>query len=264
LSPNKRTRNQGRRQRRAGVAALAFVLQACGDGREAGPPDVGGQDAAQEAAADLAGATPRCLPAGGMPVAPRSIPELVRLVNELPQPVTLACFLESLARPLHVQAAHSLISLQPSRLRSPRMFLFSGPLIMTIVPEGKGSNLVEMGQLVGPDRSLKAEVAFPVTRPLTAEDPYARVREGPGTTCRFCHRDEIRADDIGYAEAFVTGALRPADRDRVPLGEVLRERQLCAGGPEPADERCAMLRALFDHGEVVPGEFPTTVPTFTD
>jgi hypothetical protein len=246
------------------TCACAVALPGCGGKGGAEAPDGRRGDAAPEAAADLTPALPRCLPPDGVPGAPLSISDVVELVNRLPRPVTIACFLESLARPLQVQAASSLISLQPSRTRSPRMFLFSGPLIMTIVPEGKGAHLVELGQLVGPDRSLKAEVAFPVTDPVAAGDPYLRVRSDTGTTCRFCHRDEIQDPEIAYAEAFVSGALKPQERDRVPLGEVLLERQRCDEAPDAGDERCAMFRALFDHGEVLPAAFPSTIPTIVN
>jgi hypothetical protein len=280
LSPNKHTRVHGeiseiRRIPTIGrlvAASCVVALQGCGGADPAAPGAVGGKDAAPEAAADVAPAVPRCLPPDGIPAAPVSIAEVVDLVNRLPPPVTLACFLESLARPLRLQAADSLISLQPSRTRSPRMFLFSGPLIMTIVPEGKGAHLVELGQLTGPERSLKAEVAFPVTERVNPGDPYTRVLSGTGTgagagtgtTCRFCHRDEIQAEEITHAAAFASGALKPRQRDRVPLGDVLLERQRCGEAADAQDDRCAMFRALFDHGEVLPAEFPATIPTISD
>src|SRR5688572_8125053 len=67
--------------------------------------------------------------------APGSILEVVGQVNALPRPVTLPCFLATLPRPLEVHASQSIFSAQPAAgRRSPRMFIFSGALTLTIVP----------------------------------------------------------------------------------------------------------------------------------
>jgi hypothetical protein len=57
----------------------------------------------------------------------------------------------------------------------------------------------------------------------------------------------------------VNTSLRPADEDLVPLAELAGEAQICDGELEP--ERCAMLAALFGHGEVIATEFPRSVRT---
>ena len=62
--------------------------------------------------------------------APQSIAETVTLINALPKPLTLPCFLESLARPLEMSATFSVVSAQPAvGHRSPRVFLFLGPKV---------------------------------------------------------------------------------------------------------------------------------------
>jgi hypothetical protein len=194
--------------------------------------------------------------------APAGIRDVVALINSLPMPVDLPCFVESLERPLRVNATVSFISLQrASGQRSPRIFLFSGPLVMSIVPEGEGSDLVEMGQLIDEQRSLKGEVGFPVTAALPERDPFARIRSGDGTTCRFCHPGEVLADSTDGVEAFLSGALRPTFSARVELETLRRERAICDPAAEP--ERCAILTALFDHGDVLAADFPATVPTIS-
>ena len=85
---------------------------------------------------------------------------------------------------------------------------------------------------------------------------------GIATTCRTCHSQEERSEQISYAEAYVSTALRPDPRTRVPLETVVAAREAC-----PVDdqgERCTILRALFDHGEVLPRDFPETLPTIFD
>jgi len=46
------------------------------------------------------------------------------------------------------------------------------------------------------------------------------------------------------------------------LEDVRAERTACPD--EDTGERCAILRALFDHGEVLPRDFPETLPTIFD
>jgi hypothetical protein len=79
------------------------------------------------------------------------------------------------------------------------------------------------------------------------------------TTCRTCHAQEERWEPIGFADAYVSDALRPDPRSDVTLPSVLAERDACPD--EDHGERCTMLRALFDHGEVLHREFPPTLPT---
>lgn len=198
---------------------------------------------------------------------PASIRQAVDLVNSLPAPVTVECFLESLDRPLYATATHSTISLQPAAgQRSPRLFLLTDQLVMSVAVDGKGRDLVEFGEYVTPDRTLKGEIGFPVEAPLDMADPYARIRRtGPvegsvGTSCRFCHPNEEPGPQFGDIIGFVSGAFKPAARTLVPLDGVRTERKNCDPTAEPA--RCQMLKALFDHGPLVESEFPQPVPTF--
>ena len=120
-----------------------------------------------------ASATPRlCPPPPGVSARPRTIAETVALVNALPRPVTVACFLESLERPLYVNATRSFISLQPAvGNRSPRLFLMFEGMSMSVVPEGSGSKLIEFGEFVTPERTLKAEIKTPVVAEVKPDDP---------------------------------------------------------------------------------------------
>jgi hypothetical protein len=131
-----------------------------------------------------------------------------------------------------------------------------------------GSKLIEFGEFVSAARTLKAELPTPITAPLEPRDPYESLKltkgtqAGMGTTCRTCHGQEERAEQIPFAEAFVSEALRPDPRTSVSLDQVLAERDACPEGD--AGERCTMLRALFDHGPVLPRDFPASLPTIFD
>ena len=181
------------------------------------------------------------------------------------QPVTLPCFLERLERPLAAMGVVSLFSLQPSvGKRSPRIFLFAGHLVMSVVPAGDGRNLLELAEYTRPTRSIKAEIQFPVRVTLSAREPYDRVRASAGekTVCGGCHRSEASAPEVSVTQGFESDVLRPRARDEVPLSSLLEETMNCDPALEP--ERCEMLNAIFGNGEVRSGAFSPDAPTIFD
>jgi hypothetical protein len=165
-----------------GVSAAGCDAADAPSGGDAAAPDAqadGTTDApdAADAGAPEAPAVRRCFPPAGISGTPASIAEAVRLVNALPRPVTVECFLESLDRPLYAVATQSTISLQPAvGSRSPRIFLITSKLIMSIVPDGKGSQLVEFGQFVDERRTLKGEIHFPVVSDVLPAEPFERIK----------------------------------------------------------------------------------------
>jgi hypothetical protein len=243
------------------TAGALLALAACGPPAR---PDADAEETPADATpGERDASAPRCRPGAGVSSAPGSIAAVVALVNALPHPVSLPCLLESLDRPLLLDAARGSISLQPGvGTRSPRLFLFVGPLIMSVVPEGRGHELLELGEQVGGNLSLKAELAFPIAEALTPAHPFDEVRAEGGTTCGVCHGGETRAETITFAEAYVSSAFRPRTGSRVSRAALADERQRCDAAAEPA--RCAILGALFDHGEVEAQAFPTTFPTIGD
>lgn len=206
------------------------------------------------------GPTPTaCAEATTLTAAPRTIGEAVKFINALPRPLTLDCLLERLERPLAIAATSGVISLQPAvDRRSPRVFLFSGELIMSIAVDGDpGSTLLEFGEIVGPTRSIKAEIQFPLADSVTAAAPFERILDADGTKCGFCHRDEMAAP--GYPGAFASAALQMVVYDEVTVADMRDEYERCDPAAEPG--RCARFAALFDHGEVVQAVFPSAFPT---
>lgn len=243
------------------LACWSLGVNACGG--EAAPAAGGpeqGVDPSGEAR-ELAAGSERCQPAPGTTGSPSSIAETVDLVNGLPKPVSLACFLEALERPLRLVATQSFFSAQPAMgRRSPRIFLFIDGIIHSIVPEGSASNLLEMGEATRPGQSIKAELEFPIAASITLETAFERLPLDNITTCGVCH--DGRVPVLGIEGAVESEVLRPADRELVPLAELAAEAQSCDAELEP--ERCALLGALFQHGEVVAAEFPRSVPTIFD
>jgi hypothetical protein len=249
---------------------LALALAGCGDADVASAPRDAEQDAedAGDAAPgqlpDDAGVEPaRCRAPEGVSTSPHSIAEVVALLNALPKPVTLPCLLETLARPLALSATDSVFSLQPARgAKSPRIFLQFDGLILSVVPDGDGAPLLEMGERRSATTSLKAELAFPITAELDAAAPYVRLPFDENlTNCGVCHQGEVAAQDIAQPFATISQALRPRADQRVPLERVLAEARACDPSVEP--ERCAMLDALV---APLPGpierDFPASYNTF--
>lgn len=217
----------------------------------------------EDAPAPARARSPECVAPASVSNHPGSIEQTLALVNALPKPLTLACFLESLARPVRLFASRSQVSAQPATgLRSPRLFLFVGANVMTVVPEGEGSHLLELGEQRPGFRSLKAEIEFPVTAELAPHVPFSRTLfNGAVTTCAFCHPAE-EEETGANVRGFVSAALRPFENERVLPESLLAEHLNCDAGVEP--ERCAMLDALFGWGPVEEQRFPPDMPTFGD
>lgn len=248
------------------IALALLTLAACvpsdpGTSQEPSPPD-----AAEDIAPDLPVDTRTCIPPSGLGGSPNTIEEAVALINALPRPVTLSCFLESLDRPLRMNATFGTISAQPAvGRRSPRIFLFSNEdLIMSVALDGVGQHLLEFGQLVAPGTSRKGELEFPVTERVMPSDPYTKImfREDL-TTCAFCHASERLVPDVTFADIYESRALRPVEREQLSIPEV-REQYLVCEREEEENERCDMLRALFSHGYVGWQAFPEDMVTIFD
>ncbi len=153
----------------------------------------------------------RCATGPNATGTPRNIEQVVDLINSLPKPVTVACFVQSLDAPLKVFASNSVASLQRSTgLEDPRWFIFSLPVIMSVTSDGPGANLLEMGVLQpGNRRALLGELRMPIQADIKHALPYDRIVEDVGTSCGFfCHQNEDRDPRIHFAQAFLSKSIR--------------------------------------------------------
>ncbi len=199
-----------------------------------------------------------CSRPAALAASPQTIEELVALVNALPKPLSLPCFLQLLERPLSVVATESAFSAQPSvGRRSPRVFLFSGPLVLSIVADGEPSRLLEMGEQTAPGRSIKAELEFPVATEVRAESPFERLILSNLTTCGACHDHERKV--LGIEGAAESEILRPTEASLVPLAELRGLQASC--DPEREARRCAIFDSLLSHGDILEARFDPTLPT---
>jgi hypothetical protein len=198
-----------------------------------------------------------CTPANGVSGRPETISQAIILLNTLPKPVTLACFLQALDRPLTVYMTSSNDSLQPSPgARSPRTFIINGNLVMSIVFDGTASNTLEFGYRPVVSRSIKAEIEFPLTRDVSERSLFDRVQVTERTTkCGACHVGEAHEDFPGFPlGVFASDVIVPFEMEQVTIEAMQPEVESCDPGAE--EYRCGLLSALFDQGELVPGVLP--------
>jgi len=227
--------------------------------------NAGSSSSAAGAAGDASTAV--CRPPADMNGSPDTIEDAVTLLNALPKPTSISCFLESLDRPLYASATSNTISAQPAfSAASPRIFLRLGQLVLSVVPEGDASHLIEFSYLLeGDARSIKGELSLPLTQAVPAATPYEHVLSTDasgrgGTVCGLCHGQEERAQSVDFTAAFSSVAFRPNPRTLVPLEALAQAQKACDVAAQP--ERCAMLTALFGHGPVVQADFPSTMVLF--
>ena len=203
----------------------------------------------------------RCAPGPNATGAPRSIEQVVDLINSLPKPVTVACFVESLDAPLKVFASNSVASLQRSTgPEDPRWFIFSLPLIMSVTSDGPGANLLEMGVLQpGNRRALLGELRMPIQAEINYALPYNRILEDVGTSCRFfCHQNEERDPRIHFAQAFLSKSIRASPDSEVKIDAVRSVLSRCKS--PSASPRCELLHALLVTGRAQREDFPANMP----
>lgn len=195
---------------------------------------------------------------------PRSIADSVALINALPKPTSIPCFLLALPRPMKLAAADSKLSGQPAVDRTkPRYFILYDDFFITVAGSGAGKDAVEFSEYDGNIKSVKGEIRFPVTDTIGPDAPYKPLvlPEGTGSTCATCHRSEAVAG-AGYPDsAFTSMAIKPANSTLLLMFEISQLNQACQGRYQ--DEHCLMLMSMFDGLTPQTFDFPSSMPTFS-
>lgn len=185
---------------------------------------------------------------------PTTINQTVQLINALPKPLTLPCFVQNLRRPLQVVSMQSTFSAQPSaKAHTPRVFIISENFILSVVPTGVGKDLLEMSEVLNSSSSVKGEVSFPVISQLPASSPFDHIISGGGTSCRFCHIGETPV--TGYAgSAFSSNILRPNSFTTIPASTL---KTVSNGCNYILDQyRCDLMKSIFITGRAQDTAFP--------
>lgn len=242
------------------LVALLSVTSGCGQGSAPTPT---GQRGGDGPSFDDPAADPRrCKPGIGTTGSPGTLEQAIALINTLPFPVTAECVVEALDRPLPIEATSSQSSVQPAAgTRSPRVFAWpSESLIVALAIDGNGRDLLEFGQLLAWDRSIKAELEFPLETRVTVADALQQVRneEFPRiTTCFVCHDLEEDVPELPGARSSMM--LRPRDSQRVDISTLAVELAQCDAKAEPG--RCRWLQALAGHGPLEHHPFDDDLPS---
>ncbi len=205
----------------------------------------------------------RCRAPADVNAAPSTIFEALTFIDSLPRPVTVPCVVEALARPISIIGSTSPFSAQPAAGdEAPRIFAIYDTLVLSFVPDGDGSHVLEFAEERPNARSVKAELKMPVEGDLDFAEAFDHLQMETGSVCGSCHKNEQPAWDIGYANAFESSALRPTRNDLVDLYSIFEQAEACDSQITPA--RCDIYDALFYRGEVLDGDFPRPLPTIFD
>lgn len=213
-----------------------------------------------------------CQPGPGATGSPRTIDQSVTLINSLPRPLSIGCFVKALDHPLRIVATDSGLSAQPALGRSsPRVFILIEPLILSVSLGPRGIHLLEFGQLLDDGSSIKAELEFPITETtLPKAAPYAHiVHNEQRSRCAACHTQERVINTIEDTPIFASRALRPVDYQVVPTAELTQEHDACVSSAtndtldDAQEARCDLLGAIFAF-ELAPQDsaFDEAIDTF--
>ncbi|QDK46511.1 hypothetical protein DOM22_15725 [Bdellovibrio sp. ZAP7] len=195
-----------------------------------------------------------CLLAPAQYRSPKTIDEVTTLINALPKPVSIPCLIENLPAPLKIYSVESTGSAQPSvDSNNPRIFIFINNVIVSVTPQGLGSQVVEFSQRISSTESVKGEISFPVVSELDVEAPYKGIRAAFGTSCRDCHTGERSVS--GFAgDAYASSILRPSTVGRQTALKMQLQTAYCKDSEDPF--RCKMLRSIFINGKAQDSNFP--------
>lgn len=196
-----------------------------------------------------------CVRPASAPSNPQTLEDIILTINALPKPVSVACLVDVLPRPLYVHATSNPLSGQPAVSASiPRIFVFIGPsLTANIVPGGEGSKAIEFGFRLDSIVSVKGEIEFPVTEnlPLTAAYNTVLSEGRDGTECEICHGQEQNVSSISPL-AFSSRINRPDPAYNVSLEDL---EALNAGCAKEKKDECPIIQAIFSQGQVLSREF---------
>lgn len=261
---------------RAFLILLTFSLQGCvSDTSKNTPPPVVYNNPAY-APEDLS----RCVAPAHIQL--NSMESVVDWINAMPKPLTLACFVASLPRPLKFNATDSRSSVQPALGKlNPRIFIQYDSLWLSFVPQeafsaikdtvtgerkpvwdADGVQLLEFSLEVASDlpvpQSIKGELAFPILNTLPRNAAYAHIADSSDESrCKACHGYETIVGQLDGAPIFRSKMLRSAKQTLLQPDDILLHYFACDPnintGPTSENHewyRCQMLEAFVNRGPI--------------
>lgn len=185
---------------------------------------------------------------------PQTIGDTLNLINALPKPTSLDCFINALQPPLKVFATNSSFSAQPAQGNSnPRIFILKDKLVLSIVPAGSGRTMLELGE-ASASQSFKGEVQFPVENTVTLSQIADHLSGGATvTSCAACHFSESKPSYQGKGPIYLSNILRPDESQRV--GQTFMKIQAETCNSEVNKYRCDILKAVYINGQATDASF---------
>ncbi len=184
---------------------------------------------------------------------PESIKEVVDLINALPKPLSIHCFLYNLDLPFNFVATASSFSAQPApNAASPRIFLIHDSLIISVVPDGFARDSIEFSEVIlGTDRSIKADIKFPITETMSESDAYLSIQSSSGgTSCKICHGSETNLGGGKYSSRIID----PDPLENVSYESVKTLTEQCSS--ENDEFRCEMLKIVLSNSRLTDEGWP--------
>ena len=94
--------------------------------------------------------------------------------------------------------------------------------------------------------------------------PFESVDSNTRSKCGGCHVQEAKITNTDYpGDVYESLAIRPTNSQKVEVSDFKLESYKCDMMADKSN-RCAMIYALYDHGEVVHENFPNSTLTFFD
>ncbi len=177
---------------------------------------------------------------------PTTFEGVIALVNKLPKPVTVNCFLYNYDHPLEIFAVDNQLNAQPSGgPDNPRIFVIKDDFMISVVPLGDGKDNIEFSKIVNEGKSVKGDLHFPIEETIEEDEIFSGIvnETNDGTVCRLCHGQESLYSGLSYSSNIIA----PDENLRITKQDLSEEIKKCR---TDASSRCAMINYIYSAGEV--------------
>jgi hypothetical protein len=177
---------------------------------------------------------------------PTTFEGVVTLINKLPKPVSVNCFLYNYDHPLNIFAVDNELNAQPSGgPDSPRIFIIMDDFTVSVVPAGSGKDNIEFSKIVTEEKSIKGDLHFPIQQPIEYDDIFSGIvnETNDGTVCRLCHGQESQHLGLSYSSNIIA----PDENLRITKEDLRDEIRKCR---TETTSRCTMINYIYSAGEV--------------